>query len=538
MKLTLNGLGDRAYVQCGYKLPDFDVEAVARRTREHPRWVHFGAGNIMRAFPAVLCQRLIEAGELDTGMNVIECFDEEIIDKVFTPFDNLSLAVSLKRDGTMDKTVVGSIGEALGYSKNKERVKELFESESLQIVSFTITEKGYGVVDGGGVPLPFCAEDFVSMEAPVSIVGILAKLMYDRFLSGRRRVALVSLDNCSHNGTILKDALMAIVGGWQGQGLVGQEFVDYLNDETTVSFTWSMIDKITPRPSETVIRMLSEEGFEGAEVVVTKKNTYVSGFVNAEECEYLAIEDRFPAGRPPLEKVGVVFGDRETVDKIEKMKVCTCLNPLHTCLAVFGCLLGYEKISDEMKDEMLLRFIRKIGYVEGMPVVTDPVIMSVKQFIDEVVELRLPNPFVPDTPQRIACDTSKKLPVRFGETLKAYLKRGETDLSFLTFIPLVFAGYARYLTAVGDDGVQFERSPDPNLEALTPLVAGFELGEPFDTDKLKPLFSDETIFGVNLYDCGLGEKVELFFTEMGKGVGCIRETVQRRLDMAEGSIGV
>ena len=73
-------------------------------------------------------------------------------------------------------------------------------------------------------------------------------------------------------------------------------------------------------------------------------------------------------------------------------------------------------------------------------------ILSAEAFIGEVLEKRFPNPFMPDTPQRIACDTSKKLPVRFGETLKAYVARGETDLSFLTMIPMVFAGYARYLT--------------------------------------------------------------------------------------------
>ena len=230
--------------------------------------------------------------------------------------------------------------------------------------------------------------------------------------------------------------------------------------------------------------MLEADGFEGAQVVVTGKNTYVSAMVNAEECEYLAIEDHFPNGRPPLEKVGVIFGDRDTVDKIEKMKVCTCLNPLHTCLAIFGCLLGYEKISDEMKDPTLCGFIREIGYTEGLPVAVDPGIMSARGFLDEVVEKRFPNPFVPDTPQRIACDTSKKLPVRYGETLKAYLAAGKEDLSFLTFIPLVFAGYARYLTGVNDAGEPFTLSPDPSLPALCPLVEGFALGGAVDSQNL------------------------------------------------------
>ena len=98
------------------------------------------------------------------------------------------------------------------------------------------------------------------------------------------------------------------------------------------------------------------------------------------------------------------------------MKVCTCLNPLHTCLAIFGCLLGYRKISDEMKDRELVKLVETVGYKEGLPVVVDPIILSPKEFIDTVLKVRVPNPFMPDTPQRIATDTSQKLAVRFGET--------------------------------------------------------------------------------------------------------------------------
>ena len=121
-----------------------------------------------------------------------------------------------------------------------------------------------------------------------------------------------------------------------------------------------------------------------------------------------------------MEKAGLYFTDRETVDKVEKMKVCTCLNPLHTALAIFGNLLGFTLIADEMKDEDLVKLVNILGYKEGLPVVVDPKILSPKAFIDEVVQKRIPNPFMPDTPQRIACDTSQKLSIRFGETIKAY----------------------------------------------------------------------------------------------------------------------
>ncbi|HPF87471.1 MAG TPA: mannitol dehydrogenase family protein [Candidatus Limiplasma sp.] len=517
MNLSLQSL--QALAQKGYITPAFDLPAMREQTRKAPRWIHFGAGNIFRAFPAVLVQRLLEMGAMDSGLCVAECYDEEIIDRGFAPFDNLCVAVSLKHDGSVDKRVVASIAEALAYTRDYDRLREIMTAQSLQIVSMTITEKGYAVRDA----------ETETIENPITIIAKLCRLLYARFQAGAYPVAMVSLDNCSHNGDLLQAGILAVAESWLRRGAVTKEFLNYLRDPARVYFTWSMIDKITPRPAQAVLDMLKADGLEGMEVTETAKHTFISAMVNAEECEYLAIEDCFPNGRPKLEQVGVIFGTRETVDKIEKMKVCTCLNPLHTCLAIFGCLLGHTKISEEMCDETLTKMIRVIGYTEGMPVVADPGIMSAEKFIDEVLTKRFPNPFVPDTPQRIACDTSKKLPVRFGETLKAYVARGKDDLSFLTMIPMVFAGYARYLTGIGDDGKPFALSPDPNLPQLQKLVQGYELGKPFDTGKLRPLFENPEICGVNLYDHNLGQKVETYFAAMNTGVGAIRKIIDANL---------
>jgi fructuronate reductase len=138
-----------------------------------------------------------------------------------------------------------------------------------------------------------------------------------------------------------------------------------------------------------------------------------------------------------------MFADRDTVEKVERMKVCTCLNPLHTALAVYGCLLGYDLISEEMKNPVLKKMVEQIGYREGLPVVTDPGILNPEKFIDEVVNKRIPNPFMPDTPQRIATDTSQKLAIRYGETVKAYLDDDTLDVKDLKMIPLVYAGWFR-----------------------------------------------------------------------------------------------
>ena len=311
-------------------------------------------------------------------------------------------------------------------------------------------------------------------------------------------------------------------------GLADPGFADYVNDRHKVTFPWTMIDKITPRPDASVEAILKADGLEGSDPVITSKNTYVAPFVNAEECEYLVIEDAFPNGRPALEKGGLMFTERETVDKVEKMKVCTCLNPLHTTLAVYGCLLGYEKISEEMKDPELHKMVQTIGYVEGLPVVVNPGVLDPKEFIDTVLNLRIPNPFMPDTPQRIATDTSQKLAIRFGETIKAYEASPNLDVSDLKLIPLVFAGWLRYLMAVDDNGRAFELSPDPLLDTVCPYVAGFKLGEETDVEEaLKPILENDKIFGVNLYKVGMAGKVCGYFKELIAGTGAVRETLKR-----------
>ncbi len=261
-----------------------------------------------------------------------------------------------------------------------------------------------------------------------------------------------------------------------------------------------MIDKITPRPNAKVEEILRADGLEELEPVITSKKTYIAPFVNAEECQYLVIEDSFPNGRPNLDEGGIIYTDRETVDKVEKMKVCTCLNPLHTSLAVYGCLLGYELISEEMKNPVLKKMVETIGYKEGLPVVVNPGILDPEKFIGEVINTRLPNPFMPDTPQRIATDTSQKLAIRFGETIKAYAASDKLDVADLKLIPLVLAGWVRYLMAIDDKGNAFTLSPDPLLATVCPHVEGIKLGETEGVEeKIRPILENQAIFGVDLY---------------------------------------
>jgi fructuronate reductase len=511
---------------CGAASLSYDRVAMRDRTRKAPVWLHFGSGNIFRAFPCALQDTLLSEGIVDYGIIAAETFDFEIIEKIYRPHDDLSLLVTLGSDGSVSRRVIGSVAKSITTQTDTERCRlaEIFRSPSLQMVSFTVTEKGYAYLASDGSPTPAAAADFVRKpEEAQTLPGIITSLLYNRYCASGAPISLVSMDNCSHNGDRLKSAVTAFATAWAEHGYVDDGFIRYISDPSRVGFPCTMIDKITPRPDPKVAALLAADGFDDTECIVTSKHTYIAPFVNAEAPQYLVVEDVFPAGRPPLERVGVIFTDRETVDKAERMKVCTCLNPLHTALAVFGCLLGYTLISEEMKNPVLSNMVRRLGYIEGLPVVTDPGIINPRAFIDEVVNVRLPNPFMPDSPQRIATDTSQKLSVRFGETIKQYIERG-LNFDNLVVVPLVAAGWCRYLLGVDDNGNKFDISPDPLLPDLRSTLSEIKLGNvSYDTAKssLHPIFSNESIFGVDLYSTPLGHRAEEYFVRMTAGKGAV-----------------
>ena len=536
VKLNYEGLqAQKAWHDAGIALPNFDWKTMSEATLQEPVWVHFGAGNIFRGFIARLQQQLINQGLAQKGIIAAETFDFDIIDKIYTPFDAMTLMVSLKHDGSMAKEVVASIAKGLKagiqFHDDMEALKRIFRSPSLQMISFTITEKGYALQNTKGEFFPFVQTDFENgPEKCTHAMSIVTALLMERFQAGATPIAVVSMDNCSHNGEKLRNSVLTVAAQWRERGFTDDGFLQWVQNEQKVSFPWSMIDKITPRPAKVVEDTLTQLGVANMAPIVTAKNTFIAPFVNAEAPQYLVVEDQFPNGRPSLEKAGVYMTTRQTVNQTEKMKVTTCLNPLHTALAVYGCLLGYTSIASEMADTELKSLVEKIGYIEGMPVVTDPGILSPEAFIHEVIEERLPNPFIPDTPQRIATDTSQKVSIRFGETIKSYIERPDLDAKTLTFIPLAIAGWIRYLIALDDDGKPMECSSDPMLSQLQTELSGITLGTLDNVDeKVAPILSNQTIFGVDLVQAGLAEKILQMVKEELASIGAVRKTLQKYL---------
>ena len=149
MKLNRASLADKAgWAAAHVALPQYDVAAVAEATKKAPAWVHFGTGNIFRAYIAALAQRMLNEGLTDKGLLMANTNDPAILDIAYTPFDNLCIAVTLNPDATTSREIIGSIAEGIKADSSNEaamaRFKEVFTDPGLQMLSFTITEKGYG----------------------------------------------------------------------------------------------------------------------------------------------------------------------------------------------------------------------------------------------------------------------------------------------------------------------------------------------------------------------------------------------------------
>ena len=192
LKLDLKDLKEREkWSAAGIAVPSFDIEKMREETKLRPRWAHIGPGNIFRGFIAELAQELIEAGDMQSGVTVVSTFDQQVISKIYEPYDSLALRVAMRPDGRLEKEVVASVGEVLradgDYPAEWARAKEIFADPGLQMVSFTITEKGYHIKGISGEYYPDVLDDFrsgASGAAPKNGMAAVAALLLERYKAG------------------------------------------------------------------------------------------------------------------------------------------------------------------------------------------------------------------------------------------------------------------------------------------------------------------------------------------------------------------
>jgi len=463
-----------------YNLPKFEISTMVKRTKESPPWLHVGTCDTSRMLLANVGQNLLDAGHTAKGIIMYEAVDETIMPSVFTPHDNLTISATMNTDGKINKQVTASIADV--FACNTDALCKMVAKPGLQMISFSAINCNSSTV---------CASP---QEAKTAVEQITAGLLA-RFNAGGNPLALVAL-GCA---TALEGSIVKIAQAWQESGNVPPQFIDYVKSMT---YPWVMVDKTIPPASDRVANLLTADGLANI------TNVSPTLFVNAEAFEYIAIEDKFPNRRPPLEKAGVLMTNRETVRKMLLLQDYAML--LNTAASVIGVLLKIPTVAECMKDERIVKLLHQLKD-EILPVAPTLSIIDPKEYLDEFLTQRLPNPYVPINP--IDMDVFP-----FASVLRERAKRGFSADS-LEGIPLYAALWLRSHMAIDDRGLPLELHTSPS-PACVAAVANLKLGEKTD---ISTILSNSDVFGLDLYSAGLGEKVDTLFREISTSKDAISE---------------
>ncbi|MGE3289328.1 MAG: mannitol dehydrogenase family protein [Pseudonocardia sp.] len=425
----------------GIPCPTYDRDAVRTGI------VHIGVGAFHRAHQALYLDRLMEAGEaLDWGICGVGVLpsDAAMRDALHDQ-DCLYTVVHRHPDGTLEPRVVGSIVDYLLAPDHPDAVIERMADPITRIVSMTVTEGGYNfnaVTGEFDASAPGIVHDLAPGAVPQTMFGLVTEALVRRRERGHAPFTVMSCDNIQGNGDAARRSFVAFatlrdpaLGAWM---------------DAHVAFPNAMVDRITPVTTDADRAEVADRfGIEDLWPVV------------CEPFSQWVLEDDFPAGRPPLERVGVQLVT--DVEPYELMKL-RLLNASHQALCYLGRLAGYELVHDVCRDPLFASFLLAYMDREATPTLEPVPGIDLHRYKRQLVE-RFSNPYVRDTVARLCAESSDRIP----KWLLPVIRRNLTSGGEIERSALVVASWARYATGVDEKGTQIE-VVDRLRDTLVPLA--------------------------------------------------------------------
>jgi mannitol 2-dehydrogenase len=432
--------------------------------------VHFGVGNFHRAHQAVYLDDLFSQGEdhdwAIVGAGVLPS-DAVMRDKLAAQ-DFLTTVVEQDNNSTTARVTAPMI-DILPTGDAKAIISRLADP-AIRIVSMTITEGGY-FIDASGKfnpAHPSIDADGKNPAEPKTVFGLIVAGLKARRDKGLEPFTVMSCDNIPHNGGVTQ---AAVVGTAR---LSDPAFADWI--EANVSFPNGMVDRITPATGAREIDLLKD-----------KFQIEDNWPVYCEEFKQWVLENKFPLGRPALDKVGVTFVD--DVAPYEHMKI-RILNGGHAAIAYPGALLDIHFVHDAMEDPLIRAFLAKLENEEIIPIVPPVPDTSLQDYF-KLIEYRLLNPKIADTIPRLAQDGSNRQPKFILPSTADRLARNEDIVG----LSLVSALWCRYFAGTTDSGKDIvfndasaERLHKAAIEAKTNPAAFLAFDDIFGTVAKSDLF--------------------------------------------------
>ncbi|MCX7889062.1 MAG: mannitol dehydrogenase family protein [Rhodobacteraceae bacterium] len=407
-----------------------------------PGIVHIGCGNFHRAHMAVYLDDLFNLGEghdwaiLGAGVRA----PDAAMRAALMPQDWLTTVIELE-PGAHRARVTGAMVGFLPVEKGNAALIAAMRDPAIRIVSLTVTEGGYYIDPKTGTfspDHPDIRQDAARPEAPDTAFGAIVAALKARRAAGIAPFTVMSCDNVPHNGHVTRDAVMGLAR------LSDPAMADWI--AASVAFPNSMVDRITPATGERERAMAAAMGVEDAWPVT------------CEPFRQWVMEDRFPAGRPPLEKVGVTFTD--AVDRFETMKI-RILNGGHAVIAYPGGLLDVEFVHEAMAHPLIRAFLDRVETAEILPIVPPVPGVDLGDYKALILE-RFSNPEIGDTIRRLCLDGSNRQPKFIIPSIRDNRARGGLPDGLI----LLSAMWCRYCAGVTESGRPIAPN-DPNWEALT-----------------------------------------------------------------------
>jgi len=421
-------------------LPAYD------RTKLTPGIVHIGLGNFHRAHMAVYLDDLFAMGQgmdfaiLGAGVRPSDATMREAL----IAQDCLSTVIELDPAAKSARRI-GSMVDFLPVSADNAPLIAAMIAPAIRIVSLTVTEGGYFINPATGAFDPTHAEivaDAAKPARPATAFGAIIAALRARRAAGTAPFTVMSCDNLPGNGHVARAAVVGLAH------LSDPELARWI--DAHVAFPNGMVDRITPAtgPRE---RALAQTFGLPDPVPVT-----------CEPFRQWVIEDIFPAGRPPLEQVGVTFTPH--VHAFEMMKI-RILNGGHATIAYPGGLMDIEFVHEAMAHPLILGLLNKVEREEIIPYVPPVPGTDISAYYDLIVQ-RFSNPEVADTERRLCLDGSNRQPKFIVPSVRDALAAGGS----VQGLALVSALWARYCFGTTDSGTPIAPN-DPNWDVLQALAA-------------------------------------------------------------------
>jgi fructuronate reductase len=416
--------------------PDYDLAALDIGV------VHFGPGAFHRAHQAAYFDALA-ATDPRWGICGVSLHSAGVRDAL-KPQDGLYTLAIL--DEEISYRIIGSMREVLVGPEDIEAVFERLMRPSVEIVTSTVTEKGYCLAPDFSLDLqhPDIIHDLANPQTPRSFIGYVAEALRRRRAAGLKPFVLIPCDNLPKNGVRLKEAVTVFAGN-SGQGLADHDLALWIHENLQCPCT--MVDSITPATDDALRTRVSKvTGLEDAWPI--QREAFTQWVIERHDHE----------NGPDWQSVCVTLTDNVPAYERAKLRL---LNGPHSTLAYMGLGRGYESVSDAMQDAELADIVRRLMIEDVVPLLEAPEGLDLLAYSEDILK-RFRNPAIVHKLSQIAWDGSQKLPIRILSSLSEALDRGQ-DIRRLC-LPL--AAWMRFVRARAVTG---EAITDPLADDLIAL---------------------------------------------------------------------